>query len=42
MGGEQAPAAVPPTRGVKNKHDYSEKMLKYLLTRADIYDMLKA
>jgi len=41
MGGGQAPAAVPPTKGVKNKPDYSEKILEYLLTCADIYNILK-
>ena len=41
MGGGQAPAAVPPTKGVKNKPDYSEKILKYLLQYVDVYNILK-
>ena len=32
---------LPPYGGVKNKSCFSEKMLKYLLTNADIYKILK-
>ena len=40
MGGK-GPGGPTPYEGGKNKWSFSEKMLKYLLTFVDIYNMLK-
>jgi len=40
MGG-MAPGGPTPYEGGKNKWSFSEKMLKYLLTFVDIYNILK-
>ena len=41
MGGK-GPGGPTPYEGGKNKWSFSEKMLKYLLTFVDIYNILKA